>query len=242
MEDPMVSVIIPTYNGERCIMNAIHSVAGQTYKNTETIVVIDGSRDGTRDLLECHKATLSQEEQNRFHILYQKNRGVSAARNVGMQMAKGDFIALLDGDDVWHPEKIAAQIAKVSRHPDQSYIFCTTDHEVVDISSGERKVQKNGDSLILAGLLKNSGAQPGTWLFSKGIVTEKVGNFDEQMCVAEDGDYLIRMFTTDGIKCVNVDRPLTTYHVGNNSSLSSENITPQKCQSFVRGFESIMIF
>ena len=97
MEDPMLSVIIPTYNGERCIMNAIHSVAGQTYKNTETIVVIDGSRDGTRDLLECHKATLSQEEQNRFHILYQKNRGVSAARNVGMQMAKGDFIALLDG-------------------------------------------------------------------------------------------------------------------------------------------------
>ena len=140
------------------------------------------------------------------------------------------------------PRKLPPKLPRFARHPDQSYIFCTTDHEVVDISSGERKVQKNGDSLILAGLLKNSGAQPGTWLFSKGIVTEKVGNFDEQMCVAEDGDYLIRMFPTDGIKCVNVDRPLTTYHVGNNSSLSSENITPQKCQSFVRGFESIMIF
>ncbi len=237
MIDPLISVVIPTYNGERHIMNAVHTVANQTYKNLETIIVIDGSKDGTRELLESYRATLSLEEHNRFKIICQENRGVSAARNTGMCACSGDFIALLDGDDTWHPEKIAAQVAEISKYPKQDSIFCTTNHEIVDQKTGDKQVHDNGNSLTILGLCKNTGAQPGTWLFSKDIFSGKVGGFDERMSVAEDGDYLMRVFNRQDIRAINIDRALTTYNVGNDESLSSSPLTEKKLKSFALNFE-----
>ena len=101
----LVSVIIPAYNAEKFIEEAIKSAQNQTYKNIEIIVVDDGSTDGTAEIV---KKLAKKDKRIRYH--HQKNKGVSIARNTAINYSKGQFIALLDQDDIWLPEKIKEQM------------------------------------------------------------------------------------------------------------------------------------
>lgn len=123
--DALVSVIIPTYNRAYCIQNAIGSVLNQTHRAVEVIVVDDGSSDGTGDLIAAQYGT-----DDRVKYFHRKNGGVSAARNAGLKRATGDFIALLDSDDVWKPWKLELQLACLHRLPEAGMIW--TDMEAVD--------------------------------------------------------------------------------------------------------------
>lgn len=107
---PLVSVIIPTYNREKYVVEAIESVLVQTYKNLEIIVVDDGSTDGTEKILEPYR--------DRVVYIYQENQGPSAARNTGIRRANGQFIAFLDSDDLWLPEKLEVQVAYMETNPE----------------------------------------------------------------------------------------------------------------------------
>ncbi len=100
----LVSVVIPVYNGERYIASTLRSVIDQTHESLEILVVDDGSTDGTAAILEM----LAQQD-SRIHLLSQSNRGVAAARNLGIKCAQGDFIAPLDADDIWHRDRISKQ-------------------------------------------------------------------------------------------------------------------------------------
>jgi glycosyltransferase involved in cell wall biosynthesis len=100
---PRVSVIIPTYNGDRYLVETIQSIIHQTYSNYEIIVVDDGSQDNTQRCV--------QQFGDRVHYEYQTNQGVAAARNRGYQLAQGELIAFLDQDDVFLPDKLALQVA-----------------------------------------------------------------------------------------------------------------------------------
>jgi len=120
-----VSVVIPTYNRAYCIENAIQSVLAQTHKDVEVVVVDDGSTDGTGELIARRYGN-----DDRIRYFYRENGGVSAARNTGLQRATGDFIALLDSDDVWKPWKLELQLACLNRLPDAGMVW--TDMEAVD--------------------------------------------------------------------------------------------------------------
>ena len=100
---PLVSIILPTFNRSHIIDRAITSVFGQTYTNYELIVIDDGSTDDTQALIMGHG--------DKIHYIKQDNHGVSAARNAGIRVAKGDYIAFIDSDDAWHSEKLEAQIS-----------------------------------------------------------------------------------------------------------------------------------
>jgi len=102
---PKVSVIIPLYNSARFIKNTLQSVADQTYKNVEILCVDDGSTDATKDVIAAHFPGV--------HYLYQNNKGPAAARNLGIKKATGDYIAFLDSDDIWLPEKLALQMERI---------------------------------------------------------------------------------------------------------------------------------
>src|SRR5262249_36588501 len=104
---PLVSVIVPVYNGERSIDETLSSALGQSYRSIEVIVVDDGSRDGTRALVEA-RARLD----SRIRVADQPNRGVAAARNHAVSIARGDFIAPLDADDLWDPTKLENQVQR----------------------------------------------------------------------------------------------------------------------------------
>lgn len=105
ISNELVSVVIPIYNGERYIGRTLQSVAEQSHRNLEILIVDDGSTDGTGEILN----TFVQHE-TRARILRQSNKGVAAARNLGIRSASGDFIAPLDADDIWHPERVSRQL------------------------------------------------------------------------------------------------------------------------------------
>src|SRR5574342_444664 len=112
--NPTVSVIIPVFNGERFLREAVESALVQTYPPLEIIVVDDGSTDGTAAVARG------------LPVVYfrQENAGVSTARNVAIGHSKGDLIALLDSDDIWLPEKLAVQIGALNDNPDAGYATC----------------------------------------------------------------------------------------------------------------------
>jgi len=100
--NPLVSVVIPVYNSAEYIVETIKSALAQHYKPFEVIVVDDGSTDNTKDLLEPYL--------HRISYLYKENGGPASARNTGVNNAKGEYIAFLDADDLWMPEKLARQM------------------------------------------------------------------------------------------------------------------------------------
>ena len=122
---PLVSVVIPTYNRAHCLSRAIDSVLAQTHDNLEIVVVDDGSRDETRDVIQERYG-----HEKRVKYFYQKNTGVSGARNHGMAESQGDFVALLDSDDVWFPWKLEAQLAVFRAFPEAGMVW--TDMEAID--------------------------------------------------------------------------------------------------------------
>ena len=109
MKPPLISIIIPTYNRESCVGQAIDSVLGQTWQDFEVIVVDDGSTDDTRKRLKVFG--------DRIRVVHQENAGVSAARNAGMALASGEWLGFLDSDDLWRPEKLERQMADLALYP-----------------------------------------------------------------------------------------------------------------------------
>lgn len=108
----LVSVVIPTYNRAHYLPECLAGVLGQTHSRLEVLVVDDGSTDGTQPLMEKQSR-----RDSRIKYIHQENGGVSAARNTGLRAAQGDYIALLDSDDVWHPWKLRAQLAAFRELP-----------------------------------------------------------------------------------------------------------------------------
>lgn len=113
---PSVSVVLPTYNRAALVVDAIDSVLRQTHSDLELIVVVDGSEDDT-------VSRLKRIADPRLRTIVQANAGLNAARNAALDLARGEFIALLDDDDVWRPEKLAMQVDLLRSHPDASFIF-----------------------------------------------------------------------------------------------------------------------
>src|ERR1700691_732220 len=99
---PRISVVVPAYNAAVYLPHAIDSVLAQTYPDWEIVIVDDGSTDNTCAVVDSYRPTL----QDKLQYIHQPNRGVSAARNTGIRAARGQFIALLDGDDVWLPHRL----------------------------------------------------------------------------------------------------------------------------------------
>lgn len=118
----MISVIIPVYNGERFIENAVKSVLAQTAADWELVIVNDGSTDGTRALLE---RCCAQDPRIRIH--HQQNGGVSAARNAGIALARGEYLAFLDADDEWYPDCLETYKRVLAAHPQAAMVGCAYD-------------------------------------------------------------------------------------------------------------------
>jgi glycosyltransferase involved in cell wall biosynthesis len=112
----LVSVIIPCYNRAHIVRETIDSVLAQTYRNLEALVIDDGSTDDTREVVSSYP-------DPRIRYFHRENGGLSAARNSGLNNARGEFVAFLDSDDTWHPWKLAAQIEIFRRHPEAGLIW-----------------------------------------------------------------------------------------------------------------------
>jgi glycosyltransferase involved in cell wall biosynthesis len=122
MSGDLVSVVIPSYNRAYCIATTVDSTLAQTHTNLEILIIDDGSSDGTRELIEER-----YRGEPRVRYIYQANAGVSAARNHGLRVARGQFLALLDSDDIWMPWKIEAQLRCLDALPTAGMIWTDMD-------------------------------------------------------------------------------------------------------------------
>jgi glycosyltransferase involved in cell wall biosynthesis len=160
-DKPIVSVIIPTFNRSAMVREAVESVLSQTSDEFELIVVDDGSTDGTGAALEPYSASLS--------LVRQENRGVSAARNRGAAVARGELLAFLDSDDLWLPEKLAVQLSYLRTFPDAA--VCHT--EELWIRDGKRvnprKKHAKAEGRDFVRLLRESLISPSSVILRRSV-------------------------------------------------------------------------
>lgn len=194
LDSPLVSVIMPAYNAQAYIAQALASVLTQDYANLELLVVDDGSTDGTAQ----HPAL----QDPRIRILQQANAGPAAARNLGLAQARGDLIAFIDADDLWLPGKLTAQVSYLQAHPDISIVF-----------GGFQRWELAADGQFALPILPpvpsdaHTLTQPSGWIYTDLLldsvvhiitamvrkpVFDSVGEFDAQLPTGEDYDFWLR--------------------------------------------------
>jgi glycosyltransferase involved in cell wall biosynthesis len=180
-----ISAVIPSYNYAKYLSRAIDSVLAQTRKPDEIIVVDDGSTDNTREIVEAFGESIT--------YIFQQNKGLSAARNTGIRAAKGDWIAFLDADDWWLPNKIALQSAAAERNPEVGLVY--TAAWLVAPDGKKTMAQKPADPRRLFPLLRFcnriSGSGSGTLIRRDLLIAEQ--GFDETLTACEDWDMWVRL-------------------------------------------------
>ena len=174
MADPLVSVIIPVFNGERFIADAIESVRSQTYAATEVVVVDDGSTDGGADVAASIPGV---------HLVRQENQGVSVARNTGVANARGPFLAFLDHDDQWLPGKLEAQVRELEAHPELAFVLCHLRYVLNGPPPRWFRGPTDGSPV--------PGFVPSCWLVRRSVF-DQVGGFDRAYRNGGDTDWLAR--------------------------------------------------
>ena len=204
-----IAVIIPTFDRQHFLGRAIDSVLSQTRPAHEVIVIDDGSTDGTAPWLKKEYPTVK--------LIEQTNQGVSAARNAGIQQAQSEWIALLDSDDEWFPEKLERQVKELQKYPE--ILFCHTDE--IWIRKGVRvnpmkKHQKFG-GMIFRKCLDICRISPSSALFSRTLLDD-VGWFDETLPICEDYDLWLRI--TAKFPVLFINDPLIIKYGGHRDQLS----------------------
>jgi glycosyltransferase involved in cell wall biosynthesis len=174
MKTPLVSCIVPVFNGERYLRETLESILGQTYGPLEAIVADDGSTDDTRAVVEAF--------DGRVRYLHQPNGGHAAARNLGLRAAQGDAVAFLDADDLWHPEKLERQAVRFRERPELDVcITFVQEFRSPELSAGE----------------SSSDAQPvpgysASTLLARSALFDAVGRFDPALRHGNDTDWFLR--------------------------------------------------
>lgn len=218
----MISVIIPMYNSETTITSCINSVLDQTYKGeVEVIVVNDGSNDNSEAIVEDIKNNNTSKVS--IQLINKINGGVSAARNTGIKIAQGDWIALLDSDDEWLPNKLERQLQVLMENPKIDFLGTNRNGESLKklFFKKIKKLQEISSRLLL---IKYIYATP-TVIFKRKII-DSVGFFDENQSHTEDNKFFISVCTKYNCYLLNESLVITgggKQHIGT-SGLSS-NIT-----------------
>jgi glycosyltransferase involved in cell wall biosynthesis len=187
---PQISVIIPAYNAARTILKALESVSKQSYSPCEIIVVDDGSTDTTGDIVEA-----AAQSNPRIRLLRQQRQGPSAARNNAIAQSIGHYIAPLDADDLWHPDYLAAQSAKLARlGPSAGFVYCW--HHLIDESGS---VIRPALPITIEGhafgplLLTNFVGNGSSAMFFRDAVTEAGGYHAPAAGWPHGEDYLLQL-------------------------------------------------
>lgn len=235
-----VSVVIPTYNRADYVNCAIDSVLNQTYSNVEVIVVDDGSTDQTKKILQPYMSNI--------RYLYQDNSGVSAARNTGIKIANGEWVAFLDSDDLWLPEKLNRQMKIIATS--KSKLGCVICNMQFDPQKGRKSNSfenacftpkaPQGACLNMVSILLTRFI-----LFNQGAIVnktllDKIGGYNEQLKILEDYDIALRLsfICNFGYEAT----PLVIYRRDTKNSLSFDVDKQIEKKQVLRILENLLVF
>ncbi|MEO1131089.1 MAG: glycosyltransferase family A protein [Cyanobacteria bacterium J06639_1] len=222
---PRVSVVVPTYNVENFIGDTLQSIFAQTFKDFEVLVVIDGSPDRSIDVCRLF------DDDPRLTIIEQENRGLAGARNTGIRHARGEYVAFLDGDDMWEPTKLARHVEHLDRAPEvgvsfsRSKFFGGTSAAYLMSATGRIDAKR----LLCRNPISN-GSTPVVRRAALDAVRKGGEYFDESLRRNEDIDLWLRIACQTDWQLEGLSEALTCYRI-NAEGLSA---------SFYRQFESWM--
>lgn len=225
-KEPLVSVVMPAYNAEQHICAALDSVLAQTYHNLQVIVVDDASTDKTATLLASY-------DDSRLEVIRQpENRHICAARNRGLERVKGEYVAFLDSDDVWHPDKIEKQVAFLER--EHQYGACFTWCKIID-ADGNIREQDDEDVSWLYNAFRANNRSHVDWLMRlltggnlfvcssamiRAEVISCIGFQNLSLLQLQDFDYAIRILSICNVYII-CEELVEYRRVKNGESLSS---------------------
>jgi glycosyltransferase involved in cell wall biosynthesis len=192
--EPLVSVVVPAYQAEAYLAEALESALAQDYGRVEVILVDDGSTDRTAEIAAGHGVT----------VLRQANGGPAAARNAGLRQARGGFLAIHDSDDIWPADRLSLQVAHLLEHPEDGLVMGLTE---VFVTPGEPRPRHYPR-------IAETGPYPGhpsTALVRRKIF-DLVGPFDESLRLSEDLDWLARAQDA-GVGIGRLERTLLHYRI-----------------------------
>jgi len=206
---PLVSVVIPTFNRAKLLKRAVASAQSQTYRNLEIIIVDDASTDGTPQEI------VDIKEHRIRYIRHQSTKGGAAARNTGIHTATGSYIAFLDDDDEWEPEKVEAQLELLNRY---DAVLCMYSMEGRAVLAGDQPetVERNE---LRRGFVRGGSASA---LMARADVLKEIG-FDEGLPKFQDWDLCIRIAQKYSLGCIN--QSLVRYNDGAHNRISNRLLT-----------------
>ncbi|AFY58652.1 glycosyl transferase [Rivularia sp. PCC 7116] len=232
---PLISVIVPVYNGETTIKETIESVLNQTFVNLELIVIDDGSQDSTLNVI-------ANIQDSRLKVFSYKNAGVAISRNRGIKKAGGQFISFLDADDLWTLDKLESQLKALQSTPQAAVAYSWVDYinaEGEFLHNGNH-ITINGDAykqMLVENVLEN-GSNP--LIIREALI--QVGGFNQSLTPAEDWDMWLRLAAR--YEFVTVPSPQILYrtlsHSGSTNVLKMEKVCSQLIeQAFNRAPASV---
>ena len=205
-----ISVIIPTYNRIFFLKRSIDSVLEQSLKPYEVIIVDDGSSDGT--------STMIKKNYPKINLICQENKGVSAARNIGIRASSGDWVCFLDSDDEWKKNKLNEQMLAIKKNT--NYSFCHSNEEWIKNGKkiNQKKKHKKYGGNIFKECLDMCRISPSSVMINKSVFDD-IGFFNEDLVVCEDYELWLRICAH--YKVLFVDEPLIIKYGGHEGQLSN---------------------
>jgi len=218
-KQPLVSVIMPCYNGEKFISNAIESVLNQTYQNWELIVVDDGSTDNSKDIIRKYTTI-----NNKITLTEHKcNKGIAKTKNAGIANARGKYIAFLDQDDIWLNSKLELQLERFEIGSDNIGVVCTgmifTDTNMKPINIFRGFKDEDQKTLIKNLYLKPTNSS--SIMMVNKEYFEHIGTFNEELIGWDDYELLVRLATISQIKYIREPLVKKRIHKNNAQRLSA---------------------
>lgn len=225
-EKPLLSVVIPSYNHEKFIGKAIDSVLGQTYSNLELIIIDDGSKDSSIEIIKSYT-------DERITFVAQENAGAHNAINKGLEIAKGEYLAILNSDDIFDKKRFEIMIKEMEKHKEVGF-SCTyiqvidSDGNKLGVKEGWKNMEpwqienpdksfKTSDDFKLNLLMSNFPSTTSNFLFTRELY-EKIGGM-RNLRFAHDWDFALR--AAEITECMIIDKPLMEYRIHNSNTISS---------------------
>ncbi len=217
---PLISIIIPVYNGESTIQETICSIWAQTFQDYELIVVNDGSTDSTLSILQTYT-------DPRLRVISTTNQGLAATRNVGIKHALGKYISFIDADDLWTPDKLESQLdalLKDTTGASVAYSWTSPFEEGIVYSPNQTRICGYVYEYLL---LENFIASGSNILVEKALIDE-VGGFDEELRYCEDWEFYLRLAAVSPF--VVVPRGQILYRITSTSMSSKVKMVEDNCR------------
>jgi len=207
MKNPKVSIVVPAHNAHATISKTLHSLVKQTYQDFEIIIIDDGSTDDSAKIIK----RWVKKDAEKFKYFWQINQGPAAARNKGLKEAKGEFVAWIDADDLWLPERLELMLKEFNKEPKPDFVSTDARYLYPDNKISKQTYYQINDLPLeysFKELLKTNFIF-GSPLIKKEVI-EKIGFLDENLVRSEDYDYWLRILAKN-YKLAIIKEPLALY-------------------------------